>query len=581
MSMKAHSGWSVVAVLVASVVAAQAAWGATDEDRKADLILTHGEIYTPGGWARALAVRQGVILALGEPAAVERLRGEHTRVIDLAGATVVPGLHDMHVHPLYAGLDAMKCNFAQGAGPGEIESALRKCVARKARGEWITGGRWDATSLGKSRPDRRFLDRVAPDNPVVLTDISGHSSWANSAALKLAGITAATANPAGGFIERDAKGEPNGFLRESAAGLVGRIVPSATAAQNEKALQSSLHLMLSFGITSLTDAIVDADGLRAYAALADRGALKQRVKGCMPWRPASADAAHDALPEYIMDRNLFARERFSPTCIKIFLDGVPTDSHTAAMVEPYADAKGLDSERARGVLMVQPEVLKAATTRFDRMGLTVKYHAAGDAAVREGLDAIEAARKANGYSGLMHEVGHDSFVQEIDISTSPRHRGHFRDVTLYLVSQPDHSGYRQGHWACAHEALDSGEGCHRLRRTRGAGVRLAGGAERGPLDRDRNPGDASAARGRRRASGRRRTHHPRAGVRPVYRECRSRDGQCQPHRTHREGHAGRRAGARPESVQDPHHSGARDPGEDGPDQRRSRLRHAIVGCRGR
>jgi len=415
MNKSNRSGWVAITMAAAGLLAAHASWGETAPGGEADLILTNGEIHTPGGWVHALAARQGVILALGESEAILRLKGEHTRLIDLAGATVVPGLHDMHVHPLFAGLSAMQCNFAQGASPDEIEAALRQCVQHKTRGEWITGGQWDANSLGKKRPDRKFLDRIAPDNPVALTDISGHSAWANSAALKAAGITTATANPDGGFIERDARGEPNGFLRESAAGLVRAVVPPATAAQNVEALQSALHTMLSFGITSLTDAIVGAEGLHAYATLADRGLLKQRVKGCMPWHPTSHDPAHEALPEYVMTRNLYARERFSPICIKIFLDGVPTDSHTAAMVEPYVDAKDLGAARARGVLMVPPDVLKAATVRFDSMGLVVKYHAAGDAAVREGLDAIEAARKANGYSGLMHEVGHNSFVQESDL----------------------------------------------------------------------------------------------------------------------------------------------------------------------
>jgi len=415
MFMKHSMRLGAVAALLSGLAATQMAAAAPDAGGKADLILTNGEIYTPAGWARALAIRHGVILAVGDPADVEPLKAEQTRVLDLKGAAVVPGLHDMHVHPLSAGLRTLSCNFEQGSSAAQIAAALRKCAQGKGKGEWITGGRWDASSLSGSHADRRFLDRIAPENPVVLTDISGHSAWASSQALRLAGITKVTPDPAGGFIERDAKGEPNGFLRESAAGLVRRVIPEATDAQRVDALRSALHLMLSSGVTSLTDAIVDGDSMKAYDTLSDLGELKQRVKGCMPWHPTSSDTGLDPLPDYIMMRNRYARERFSPSCVKIFLDGVPTDSHTAAMVEPYVDAKGLDAARARGVLMVPPDVLNAATIRFDRMGLTVKYHAAGDAAVREGLDAIEAARKANGYSGLMHEVGHNSFIQESDI----------------------------------------------------------------------------------------------------------------------------------------------------------------------
>jgi predicted amidohydrolase YtcJ len=173
--------------------------------------------------------------------------------------------------------------------------------------------------------------------------------------------------------------------------------------------------MLSYGITSFTDAVVDGSILQAYATLSDRGELKQRVKGCLVWGRAMPGSADPSQPEYIKLRNLYARERFHPTCIKIFLDGVPTDGHTAAMVEPYADAKSKDDPRAKGLLMVPPAALNAALIDFDAQGFTIKMHAAGDAAVREGLDAIEAARKANGFSGQLHEVGHNSFVQLSDI----------------------------------------------------------------------------------------------------------------------------------------------------------------------
>jgi predicted amidohydrolase YtcJ len=381
---------------------------------EAGILLTHGQFDTPTGWATAAAIEKGIIVAIGDAASLEKYKGPKTRVIDLKGAAVLPGLHDMHVHPMGAGLTELTCRFPQGSGPAVVQKAVEQCAAKHAKGEWITGGQWDAASFGATPPDREFLDRAAPNNPVVLTDISGHSAWANSEALRLANITAATPNPPGGVIEKDAKGEPTGLLRESGAALVRGIVPPSTPEQNAHALKSSLDLMLSYGITSLTDAVVDGSILTAYATLSDQGKLKQRVKGCLVWSramPGSADPHH---PDYIELRNLYMRERFSPTCIKIFLDGVPTDGHTAAMVEPYADAKQGDP-RAKGILMVPPATLNAALIDFDKRGFTVKMHAAGDGAVREGLDAIEAARKANGFSGQLHEVGHNSFVQMSDI----------------------------------------------------------------------------------------------------------------------------------------------------------------------
>jgi predicted amidohydrolase YtcJ len=323
----------------------------------------------------------------------------------------------MHVHPLGAGVQHAQCNFAQGSSAQQIVDTVKSCVAKHAKGEWITGGQWDATSFGKQPVHRSILDRVSPDNPVMLIDISGHSVLANSKALALAGVTAATADPPGGIIERDARGEPTGVLRESGTGLVRGIVPAPTAEENVAALGWSLNYMLSQGITSFTDAGLDDSGLQAYATLADRGTLKQRVRGCMMWRPMAFSAHRAAPADVIASRNLYARDRFKPDCIKIVLDGVPTDGHTAAMVEDYADVASHPEEaRAKGILMVPPAPLKAAVVDFDARGLTVKFHAAGDAAVHAGLDAIEAARQANGFTGILHDVGHNSFVQMSDIA---------------------------------------------------------------------------------------------------------------------------------------------------------------------
>src|SRR5690606_31593166 len=207
-----------------------------------------------------------------------------------------------------------------------------------------------------------------------------------------------------------------GVLRESSAGLVRRLVPPVTPEESMAALRWALDRMLEHGITSFTDAVASEATLEAYATLADEGLLKQRVRACMMW----GGAAHGSggLPSHIAHRNFYARDRFSPTCVKLLLDGVPTDGHTAAMVEPYADAE--ESEPGdRGLLMMPQDALGAVVTRLDALGLTVKMHAAGDAAVRAGLDAIEAARRANGVGGPMHELAHNSFVQPSDIERAP------------------------------------------------------------------------------------------------------------------------------------------------------------------
>jgi predicted amidohydrolase YtcJ len=382
----------------------------------ADMILVNGEIRTPGGWVQAMAVKNGVIVAVGDVTSVSARRGASTQVIDLKGKAVLPGLHDSHVHALFAGAEQFACGFAPGAKPAAISAALKACVGTKKPGEWIQGGNWVGAVFAKGQQTAAFLDKIAPDNPVVLTDESHHSTWVNSAALKLAGITRATQNPQGGIIERDARGEPTGVLRESASRLVGAVIPLATEEEKRRALILSTSQMLSFGITSFTDAGVTDENAGTMAALAGEGLMKQRVRGCIRWAGGGPDAARAASEDLIRRRSEFTKGRFSPDCVKIVLDGVPTESHTAAMLAPYeGTAHSHGDGREKGLLMIPQPVLNEGVTRFDREGLIIKFHAAGDGAVRAAIDAVAAARTANGMGGAKHDVGHNSFVDMADI----------------------------------------------------------------------------------------------------------------------------------------------------------------------
>lgn len=382
----------------------------------ADTVLKGGEIYTPEGWVEAVAIRDGVIIAAGSESDTSAFKNDSTEIIDLKGMAVLPGLHDMHVHPMGAGLNRQQCLFPQGSSREQLLAAVKSCAGQRSAGEWIVGGQWDATSFGSEPMHRIMLDEVAPDNPVSLVDISGHSIWVNSRALTLAGITRESANPPGGIIERDEEGLPNGVLRESASGLVRRLIPPPDAEQSMQALKWSIDQMLSFGITSFTDAGVNGSTMQTYADLADRGLLKQRVRGCMMMFGLAFGGSNRGTPPYITHRNLYTRDRFTPDCIKLALDGVPTDGHTAAMVEPYENTDHLNEAEAKGILMIPQQRLNAIVTDADARGLLVKMHAAGDGAVRAGLDAIAAARKANGFSGRLHDVAHNSFVQMDDIA---------------------------------------------------------------------------------------------------------------------------------------------------------------------
>ena len=371
---------------------------------QAELVVQNARIYTPDGWAQAMAVAHGTIVAIGEQSTVDLYLSGSTRVLDAGGRTLVPGLYDMHVHPLGAGLNARNCMLEQGSGPDRILATIKECAAAKQAGEWVVGTGHDNASFGDTPPSKAMLDAISTDKPMLFFDISGHSSWANSAALEIAGIARTTPDPDGGIIERDANGEPTGVLRESASRMVWTKIPGATLEENREALAWGLDHLLAYGITSFDDAGLSRPGALAYAQLADAGQLKQRVRGCMMLTDS----------ELISDRGLYERERFRPTCVKIFLDGVPTDGRTAAMVEPYVHAAGYEG-RERGLLMIPEDEIARTVTTLDAQGLTVKFHAAGDGAVRAGINAIAAARAQNGYTPQMHNVGHSSFVQPEDI----------------------------------------------------------------------------------------------------------------------------------------------------------------------
>ena len=406
-------------------------------DGQAETIFTSGRIHTLNPEqpeAEALAIRAGVITAVGDTDTITATAGPQTQRIDLDGKVVLPGFHDMHVHPLFAGVRQTECKIEQGSTLEQIQHEVQSCIGRADTGSWITGGQWDAHAIGQI-PDRSMLDSVSPDNPVLLSDTSGHSAWANSRALAIAGVTADTPDPEGGIIERDSGGEPTGILREAAIMLVRMHVPPHSYEALRAALEWSMNQMLSHGITSFTEASTGfvagmTREVKLYADMADAGMVKQRVRLCLNWEPGNAE-----LEAVIADRNLYARTNVATDCIKIFLDGVPTDSHTAAMLEPYAlPMEGRNDDASRyGMLLVEQDNLNEAVTRFDRMGLTVKFHAAGDAAVRAGLNAFEAARTANGFSGQLHDVGHCTFVSREDL---PRARalGVTFEVSPYLWS---------------------------------------------------------------------------------------------------------------------------------------------------
>ncbi len=376
----------------------------------ADIVFTGGVIHTVDeqrGRAEALAVRGNTIVAVGGAGAVSAWIGEHTRVVDLQGRTLLPGFHDAHMHPITGGEMLLGCSLFGLTTRDAILAKVAECVARSDQ-QWVIGENFDLAAFPGGNPHKSLLDEIAPERYVYLRGTDGHNDLANSKVLELAGITAETPDPPKGVIERDPEtGEPTGMLRETARALVEALLPQSSFEDRVAALEATLAETARYGITSLVDAWTGVADWEVYRAVAEAGGLTARVKASLTY---GVNAKHqgEEWQAALARRHEFAGERFSVSAVKFFVDGV-LEGETAALVEPYT---GMDH---RGVLNFESEELKEAVTRFDAMGLQIHMHAIGDLAVREGLDAIEAARAANGDTRNRHHITHLQLVHPDDV----------------------------------------------------------------------------------------------------------------------------------------------------------------------
>lgn len=387
----------------------------------ADVVVTSaGAIYTidtAKPWVDAVAIDDGRYVFVGSAEEAKKFIGPQTKVIDVGETMAMPGLNDGHVHPLMGGIKALyECNFSFTATPDDVAAALKACAAKTPEGTWIRGGQWGSSFFvaNKMESPRGFLDAITTKHPIFLNDDSGHNGWVNSAALKAANIDAKTANPEGGTIVKGRKGEPNGVLLETAARLFDTVLPAWTDEQYVNAAREAMHIANAYGITGIKDAGAFHPSPKAFHALDEANELSLHVAACIrtPYGARTGPLDFEAIEA---ERKQYRSKHVNTDFVKLFLDGVPTPARTAAMIHPYvADAQHGDHFTG-GNMHVDPKVLAADVTEFDKRGFTVKMHAAGDRSVRAGLDAIEAARKANGPSGLRHELAHAGYVDPVDI----------------------------------------------------------------------------------------------------------------------------------------------------------------------
>jgi predicted amidohydrolase YtcJ len=356
------------------------------KDGPADLILKTGKVWTGDRdrpWAEALAARAGALVAVGTAEEVGRHRGPRTRVVESPGALAIPGLIDAHCH--LASLGAVE-DGVDLRGVDSLEEVARRIKARieaTPGDSWIHGRNWDQSLWpGGAFPTAAVLDAVAPERPVWLRRVDGHAGWANGEALRRARVTAETTAPSDGQILRDASGRPTGVFVDGAMGLVSRVIPGPTQADLARRILAGQAQALRAGLTGIHDAGVSRLDEAAYRALDREGRLRLRVHGMA--LPGDDPAGYVSRPPTPAQPG----ERFELRSIKLFIDGA-MGSRGGLLFEPYSDDPG-----NRGLLLIEPEVLRKTTETALRNGWQVATHAIGDRGNLLVLDAYAAARAA-------------------------------------------------------------------------------------------------------------------------------------------------------------------------------------------
>ena len=360
----------------------------------------------------AVVVAGGRVVAMGPESEVTAPPGAED--VDLAGGLLLPGFQDAHVHPVQGGLERLRCDLSEIDDREGYLRAVRAYAEAEPDRLWIGGGGWSMAVFGPEGPTAAELDAVVPDRPVFLPNRDHHGAWVNSRALELAGIDRHTADPADGRIQRDADGKPTGVLHEGAMGLVERLITDTTDDEYYQALLTAQEYLHSLGITAWQDAILGDyaaldDPSSVYVRAAEAGTLTARVRGALWWEREHGLEQISTLGER---RRMLERDRFVAGAVKVMQDGV-AENYTAGMTAPYLDGCGCATGN-KGLSFVDPDLLREAVTRLDAEGFQVHFHAIGDRAVREALDAVEQARTANGGNDLRHHIAHLQMIHPED-----------------------------------------------------------------------------------------------------------------------------------------------------------------------
>jgi len=427
--------------------------------------------------ARAVAISDGKIEALGTETEILLLAGPETKVIDLGARTVLPGLIDAHGH--LAGLGELSLGVIDLAGTKtyqEVLDAVAQRVSASRPGEWIIGRGWDHESWPeRDLPTHEALSAISPENPVWLSRVDGHAALANKAAMDLAGIDPGVSSPAGGEIIRDERGEPTGVFVDNAEGLIARVIPESVGGDPRAVILAAQRRCFEVGLTGVHDMGVHPETARMYRQMADAGELKLRVSAMIP--------AHVAL-RYMSENEPIDHPTVTVRGCKLYMDGA-MGSRGAWLLAPYADRPtGPEGEPYVGLAVSDPAFIEAVAKLALERGFQVATHAIGDRANREVLDAYKRAAETRAPSSVteLGELGSLRFLAEARFRIehaqllSPSDIPRFATLGVIASMQPTHctSDMR---WVDDRVGPERSKGAYAWRSLQRAGVRIAGGSD--------------------------------------------------------------------------------------------------------
>jgi predicted amidohydrolase YtcJ len=392
----------------------------------ADIVFTNGFIYTVDSLntkAEAVAIKDKLIIYVGDNDGVQNYINDKTKVINLNGKMILPGFIDSHCHVISSYRYFYELNLYGLKTGKEIQTAIKKYLANHHDAKYIKGRGWSDTDFPRTGPDKKIIDEIVKDIPVSFSSDGGHSKWVNSKTLELAGINKNTKNPSGGIIERDPiTNEPNGTLRENAADLVSDIFPGYSVEELMKGIEKYQEMVSTFGITTAHDAYLDAGSneTEAFRTLEKNNKLKMRFRASLYIDP---EKNIDQINLLIDERNKNNGSLFQTYSSKIFIDGV-VEGSTALLKQPYKHLPGNYGEPLWNI-----EKLKNICAELDKNKFQVHVHAIGDSAVAFALNAFEYSESQNGKRDSRNLITHLQLVDPADILR-------FKELGVIAIPQP-------------------------------------------------------------------------------------------------------------------------------------------------